>query len=190
MDDVVIRAMGKWPNVPDVFGWLSLDQRGNWRVRGEKLTHRGAVAFIGRNYAVDEQGRWFFQNGPQRVFATLEYTPWVNRLQTGDRLSTHTGVDPGEPTQAFLDDVGRLLLLTASGPGLLDDRDLVELSDRFLDANGRVLAEEVLESALEGDVSRDRMQLQFAGHRLALEQAQSAEVPRLFGFQANPETGY
>ena len=27
MDDAVLRSMAKWPNVPDVYGWLSLDRR-------------------------------------------------------------------------------------------------------------------------------------------------------------------
>ena len=29
MDEIVIRAMQKWPNVPNVFGWLKLDRRGD-----------------------------------------------------------------------------------------------------------------------------------------------------------------
>jgi len=27
MDDIVIRGMLKWPDVPAVYGWLSLDRR-------------------------------------------------------------------------------------------------------------------------------------------------------------------
>ena len=33
--------------------------------------------FIARNYEADEHGRWFFQNGPQRVFVDLELAPLV-----------------------------------------------------------------------------------------------------------------
>ena len=68
MDDRVIRSMARWPDVPDVFGWLALDARGHWLLKGETIANRAAVAFIARNYAHDEFGRWFFQNGPQRVF--------------------------------------------------------------------------------------------------------------------------
>ncbi|HET8728586.1 MAG TPA: DUF2946 family protein, partial [Alphaproteobacteria bacterium] len=32
MDESVLRAMTKWPNVPAVYGWLQLDQRGNWLI--------------------------------------------------------------------------------------------------------------------------------------------------------------
>src|SRR5262245_10851898 len=79
MDDAVVRAMAKWPNVPNVYGWLNLDRRGNWMIKGDRIANEGVTAFIGRNYAPDEQGRWYFQNGPQRVFVTLDYTPFVIR---------------------------------------------------------------------------------------------------------------
>ena len=46
MDDSVIRAMTRWPNVPAVYGWLGLDRRGCWRLRGERITHGGAIEFI------------------------------------------------------------------------------------------------------------------------------------------------
>src|SRR6185436_7362674 len=29
MDEIVKQGMAKWPNVPSVYGWLSLDRRGN-----------------------------------------------------------------------------------------------------------------------------------------------------------------
>ena len=34
MDETVIRAMAKWPDVPAVWGWLSLDRRGVWKLKG------------------------------------------------------------------------------------------------------------------------------------------------------------
>ena len=87
MDEQVMRAMARWPHVPAVYGWLSLDRRGRWLIRGETISNRAALAFIGRNYAADERGRWYFQNGPQRVFVTLDYTPVVYFLVEGaDRL--------------------------------------------------------------------------------------------------------
>ena len=72
MDASVIKAMARWPDVPAVYGWLSLDRRGRWCLRGEAVTHRGAVQFINRNYDHTSDGRWYFQNGPQRVFVDLE----------------------------------------------------------------------------------------------------------------------
>jgi hypothetical protein len=99
MDDIVRQAMAKWPNVPDCYGWLGLDARGNWWMRddraqaagafdsglpgsrGSMLRHEKLIDFIQRNYERDARGAWFFQNGPQRVFVELEATPWIWRLQ-------------------------------------------------------------------------------------------------------------
>ena len=106
MDDIVKQAMAKWPNVPNCYGWLGLDERGDWYMRddrvqalssfqeaclrgdkaskGSRLMHEKLIAFIGRNYAseIDAQGQeqWFFQNGPQRVYVELADTPYIWRL--------------------------------------------------------------------------------------------------------------
>ncbi len=90
MDDQVLRSLTKWPDVPDCFGWLALDRRGQWRMRdefaqknqlpGQAIKHAALNEFISRNYARDEHGRYFFQNGPQRVFITLDATPWITRI--------------------------------------------------------------------------------------------------------------
>lgn len=90
MDASIVRSLIKWPDVPRCFGWLALDRRGQWRMRNEYAQHHqlpGSVIehialkeFVARNYARDEQGRFFFQNGPQRVFITLDATPWIVRL--------------------------------------------------------------------------------------------------------------
>jgi len=95
MDDQVLRSLMKWPNVPDCFGWLALDRRGQWRMRdeftqqnnlpGQVIQHTALNEFIARNYACDELGRYFFQNGPQRVFITLDATPWIVRMIPSDR---------------------------------------------------------------------------------------------------------
>ena len=64
--------MAKWPNVPAVFGWLSLSRRGDWLLKGEPVHNPGIRDFFGRNYACDDTGRWFVQNGPQRVYVLLD----------------------------------------------------------------------------------------------------------------------
>src|SRR5512132_2355278 len=50
MDEAVLRSMAKWPNVPDVYGWLSLDRRGNWLLKGERIGNAALRDFISRNY--------------------------------------------------------------------------------------------------------------------------------------------
>ena len=131
VDDIVQRSMAKWPDVPDVYGWLSLDRRGNWLLKGERIGNAALRDFIARNYACDARGRWFFQNGPQRVFIALAYTPLVIHLE-GEKLVDHCG-KPYRLRRAYLDDEGSVLLQAEGVIGLLDDRDLARFADRKLD---------------------------------------------------------
>jgi len=99
MDEMVVAAMAKWPNVPDCYGWLGLDGRGQWylrdieaqkagpfagaganaKSRGNRLEHAGLIAFIGRNYASDANGQWFSRMG--RSASTWS---WSGHLGCGD----------------------------------------------------------------------------------------------------------
>ena len=128
MDDIVARSMAKWPDVPDVYGWLSLDRRGNWLIKGERIGNAAFRDFISRNYAADARGCWYFQNGPQRVFVALAYTPLVLHFE-GEALLDHCG-RPFKPEQAYLDEEGSVLMAGKPGIGLLDDRDLAGYADR------------------------------------------------------------
>jgi hypothetical protein len=128
MDEAVARSMAKWPNVPAVYGWLSLDRRGNWLIKGERIANPALRDFIGRNYESDARGRWFFQNGPQRVFVSLAYTPFVVHHE-GDRLVDQCGAGV-TARETFLDDEGSVLILGERGIALLDDRDLERYADR------------------------------------------------------------
>jgi hypothetical protein len=49
MDEAVLRAIARWPNVPSVYGWLSLDRRGNWSIKGQRIANRSITEFIARN---------------------------------------------------------------------------------------------------------------------------------------------
>lgn len=140
MDDIVRQALAKWPNVPHCTGWLLLDRRGNWRMRdddaqargapGEPIRHTALLAFINRNYEADASGQWFFQNGPQRVYVELAYTPWVVRLAaaaSGELTLTDQAGNAFEPATAWLDDEGGVLFSdTSESPriAVLHDHDL------------------------------------------------------------------
>ena len=128
MDDAVARSLARWPNVPAVYGWLDLDRRGNWRIKGERIGNAALRDFIARNYAADERGCWFFQNGPQRVYVALAYTPFVLHY-VGEQLRDHCGA-PAEPLETWLDDEGSVLIRARQGIGLLDDRDLERYAER------------------------------------------------------------
>jgi len=123
MDEQVLRSLIKWPNVPHCFGWLALDRRGQWRMRdefaqhnklpGQVIQHVALNEFISRNYAVDELGCYFFQNGPQRVFVSLDATPWIARLipsEEGLRLATQCQTQ-FEPNAALSDENGNIYIV-------------------------------------------------------------------------------
>jgi hypothetical protein len=122
MDEMVVRSLAKWPNVPAVYGWLDLDRRGNWLIKGERIGNVALREFIARNYAADARGCWFFQNGPQRVYVRLAYTPFVVHYE-GERLVDHCGQE-FPAAGALLDDEGSVLIHGPRGIALLDDRDL------------------------------------------------------------------
>lgn len=128
-DESVKKALEKWPNVPNCFGWISLGRRGQWLIKNTLITHQRAVAYLARNYAQDEHGRWFIQNGPQRAFCDLEYTPLIYFLNSDHSFVSHTGARSGKVFEIILDDEGNLLIAAEQGLGLLDDRDLTRFSE-------------------------------------------------------------
>ena len=128
MDESVARSLAKWPNVPAVFGWLELDRRGNWRIKGEKIANTALREFIGRNYEADAQGRWFFQNGPQRVYVRLAYAPLVVHYE-GEALFDHCG-RPFLAQEVFQDDEGSVVMRGEGALALLDDRDLAKFANQ------------------------------------------------------------
>lgn len=128
MDEIVARGMARWPDVPAVYGWLSLDRRGNWRIKTERISNQALREFIARNYQPDDRGCWFFQNGPQRVFVELAYTPLVVHYE-GAALLDHCG-RPFRSTQIFQDEEGSVLIAGEPGVALLDDRDLGRVAER------------------------------------------------------------
>ena len=142
MDEIVNAALAKWPNVPDCYGWLGLDARGNWYMRddraqaagtftsgvagakGSLLQHEKLIAFIQRNYAQDPLGQWFFQNGPQRVYVELQATPFIWRVNEDYSVTAHTGA-PARTQRCVLDELGRVYLETDLGFGLVHTQDVV-----------------------------------------------------------------
>ncbi|HZP92406.1 MAG TPA: DUF2946 family protein [Burkholderiales bacterium] len=190
MDESVVRAMAKWPNVPHVYGWLQLDRRGNWLIKGERVGNPAVVQFIGRNYSADERGRWFFQNGPQRVFVRLAYTPFVLRTMGGDTLAleTHTGHRVEHATGAWVDENGTLVVRWTGGLGAVVDRDLAEVAAHFTDAKGEALSAEDLIKTLDPESLRRRagFWLQYGGDRLPVGRIASAQAAQKFGFDPDP----
>lgn len=174
MDELVRQAMAKWPNVPDCFGWLGLDSRGQWHMRddrvqalgnfqsavagakGSVLRHEKLIDFIHRNYEADAQGRWYFQNGPQRVYVELESTPLIWRVQADGSVCAHSG-QQAQVLQCLVDEHGHVYAHTVLGLGLVHTQDVP-------------LAADCIEQ----------------GH-WQLEECRQAELPTRFGFVRSPQ---
>ena len=136
MDDIVKQAMAKWPQVPDCYGWLGFDDRGDWYMRddavqaqgdfahakGSKLAHTKLIEFIERNYACEPLGYWYFQNGPQRVFVELQSVPFVWRVLDSGLLTAAQG-ELVKLHECLVDENGRLYALTDKGLGLIHSMD-------------------------------------------------------------------
>lgn len=202
MDDIVIRAMAKWPNVPVVYGWLALDRRGQWSIKSaapaasadapaqfEPVGKPKLIEFIGRNYTHDEQGRWYFQNGPQRVYVSLEYTPLVYRIASAHPLAfeTHTGVACVALQSAWMDEAGNLLLATEHGPGLLLDRDLPRALEALSYADGHALDEERLLALIEAGDDAAGVYFNTGSASLPLALIKSDEAPLRLGYVREPQ---
>jgi len=187
-DKQVIRALEKWPNVPACYGWLRLDRRGNWLIQEQSISHPRAIDFLGRNYGCDENGNWFVQNGPQRAYCNLDYTPWIYRLDGLDQLFTHTQNPIKEIRGLVVDDNGDILIETEYGIGLLEDRDLA----RFI---------EILESQAEGTNTNDfigtrlanlepksnaSIKLLWHGKSIIVQAMYGSDIPNAFGYVAVP----
>jgi hypothetical protein len=185
MDDIVKAAMQKWPDVPDVYGWLALDRRGNWLIRGERIGNAALNAFINRNYASDERGRWFFQNGPQRVFVSLHTAPFVYSLQRDGRAlgaTAHTGIEARRIDAAFVDGDGAMYLSTDLGAGLVHDRDLALALAAVV---GPGDSDENITAMLAGDVQGVRIDTGSAG--IPLTRIGFGELAARFHFDPDPQ---
>ena len=192
MDDIVKAAMARWPNVPAVYGWLELTSRGEWKIRGEPIGNEAICGFIDRNYTNDGCGNWFFQNGPQRVYVSLEATPIIYRLDEFGRLQAHTGAMPHELRAAFADAKGHLFLDTEIGTGLVDSQDTMKFADRLVDGEGGKLDEQGLErwTTGEGEMFLRSNRLHVTDERsIPVERVPSDNWPDVFGFVAQPGGG-
>jgi hypothetical protein len=194
MDDIVKQALAKWPNVPHCYGWLGLDARGNWRMRDERAQHFGLpgdklgnaalVGFIVRNYASDERGCWYFQNGPQRVYVNLETTPFVARTDPAQGWVLHTGEALGQPDAAYLTEDGALLLQRGGVTAQLDDRDVAQAM-ALLERDGRAVDDEALMAWLEG--GDGALTLRTGGRAVAVQRMQRDRIAGQFGFIRQPQ---
>ena len=188
MQDWVVRAMQRWPNVPALFGWLGLDRRGRWLVKGEVITHGRIVSTINQNYSVDAHGRWYFQNGPQRGYIELEYAPLVLRTDaTNAGLVTHTGLPVQRAMAAYLDEAGSVLLQTEHGAGEIAHSDLDWVLQRLTVEDRTVREDELVGALVMPTGSTTELFLDVLGTRMPVIRVDSAEAPARLRFVRDPQ---
>jgi len=194
MDPSVKQALARWPDVPAVYGWLSLDERARWRLHpqgdaagggpGESIGNTQIQDFIGRNYEGDDQGRWYFQNGPQRVYVRLDAAPYLLRLAgDGASLVTHTGLPLRAVAGWWLDDSGRLYARAEPGPAMVEGRDLPALLEQLRSVDGRPLADALEAATDELLVTHPSLAAAAPLHASVAR----ADIPALLGFVAMPQ---
>ena len=193
MDDIVKKAMVKWPDVPHCYGWLALDARGNWRMRDERVQHLGLagdkvvqqalLGFINRNYMADERGCWYFQNGPQRVYLNLETTPYVARTDPLHGLVLHTGEPLAKLERAFMTETGEVIVDVDGKVAQVDDRDVAQVM-ALMEIAGEPASDEALMAWLEG--GNGDLALRHREQVLPIERIARDDVPARFRFTRLP----
>jgi hypothetical protein len=204
MDERVLQAKARWPNVPAAWGWLYLDRRGAWRLvdrgapgfdpvhdgRGDPIRHEALIDFIARNYSCLGDGSWFFENGPQRVFVDLELAPYIWRLAPqpdGLVLVAHTGEIARSVERLGVDSDGVVWAQTDLGPGAIDDRQLAALLDQVDADDDPIRGDDPIEVGGAFDSARSVIRVRFRGHPEPLPLTpftQSAAIE--FGFVHRP----
>jgi hypothetical protein len=162
------------------------------KLPGQVITHRALNEFISRNYACDSVGRYFFQNGPQRVFVTLDATPWVARItpsKGGLELITQCH-NPIEASGALSDEGGNIYILGKvkqltykekdRGPFSTEDCQTVALlHDHDLDHFSRL-------AKLHEEACSFGGSWEWQGKQLPLDPIHSEELAARFTFIARP----
>jgi hypothetical protein len=194
MDEIVRQAMAKWPNVPHCYGWLALDARGNWRMRderaqtlklaGDRIANAALLSFINRNYTHDDKGRWYFQNGPQRVYVNLDATPYVVRTDPQQGFVLHTGERLASIDAVWLTDEGRLLFKSRKIIAQLDDRDTAQCLSLLRFGDTAANDEQLMEWIDAGN--SETLRFAFDEKLIAVKRMATEEIAKRFGFTSVP----
>jgi len=188
MDEWVQRAIDKWPDVPALFGWLGLNRRGHWLIQDERVTHPRIIDTMSRNYDCDEHGRWYFQNGPQRGYVALEYTPLIARVQADDTLVTHTGRVIDRVRGVYLDEDSAAILDSPDGAALVQGADLAWVLERLRSEDGQTeVDDDDLTTALGAPTgTQTALTLLFDDARLPVHRCDARDIPATLGFVREP----
>ena len=122
----------------EAFGWLKLDGRGSWWIKNKRIENPKLISFINSNYFSDDDGRYYFQNGNQRVFVSLAVAPYILRFSEKEigRLISHNGLLISKICEIWLNADNRIFFNCENVVGVLDDRETFEFYDMLTDNRG------------------------------------------------------
>lgn len=201
MDDQVLAAMEKWPNVPAAYGWLSLNARGLWRFHhqgdftanpeGDTIENKQLIEFFNRNYSCNDKGEWYVQNGPQKAFVNLPHAPFILFYDDAQQqLNTHHGHTISSIAHWYLSEDGRVFAKTDVGPAMLIGRDIPAFLDNALvstennDKSARPFAEDDFSLLTEREV----LSLSLADFSAPCALLESNKAEETLGFISEPKS--
>jgi len=184
MDAMVLASLAKWPNVPAVFGWLRLDARGQWWLREERLNQAAIVSGRGALLKI------VLDDGePAPAGAELELVGDPKGFFVARRGEAGwqwlPDIDPGTPRLALLDEGGRLFVEAGGELAVVDDRELLALSDAMRrSADGQPPTAADWAAWQEGGLA---LQLRLPEGSLPLRPLAAADVSRRYGVVLSPQ---
>lgn len=196
MDEIVKQAMAKWPDVPHCYGWLALDGRGAWRMRdelvqklglnGDRIRHPALLSFISRNYTNDDQGRWYFQNGPQRVYVNLLATPYIAHTDPIQGFVLHTGEPVTLLDEVWMTEDGALIIEGNGKVAQLDDRDIAEAMTQFR-IDGATVNDDRLLDWLNNPADTAHLSYSTPSRQIPIQRLHAADIASHFHFVREPK---
>jgi hypothetical protein len=143
------------------------------------------IKAINSSYFYDVDGSWFFQNGPQKVFVALDFTPYVIfAYRAGDelKLKTHSGTEIKKIDEIYLDSDLNFLITWDGRLGIVSDRDLQILIDgmSFSD-RGKLIS---LENVIEADTKR--LSVTFWNHEAKITKVTREYLLKKFNIRGDP----
>ena len=160
---------------------------------GQVIEHAALKEFITRNYACDNAGRYFFQNGPQRVFITLTSTPWIARIIPSEdtpKMITQCQTEIN-PSSALSDENGNIYIAGSIKQSIC--KDLTTQQFEIADCLGiALLHDHDLDQFSELAKLREEAcsfggSWNWQGKQLVLDPIHSEELSKRFGFNKDPK---
>lgn len=160
---------------------------------GKVIDHVALNECICRNYAHDQAGRYFFQNGPQRVFIALAATPWIARMIPGEQhpqLLTQCQ-SAMTPTSALSDEQGNIYIVGTVEQTVFESADQQQFSIKVMPSVA-LLHDHDLDQFSELAKLREEAcsfggSWLWHGQQLPLDPIHSDELSQRFGFIKNPQ---